>query len=61
MRFGLRYGDRHEARELLDRVRLILEERRVRCDLDFCNLRLVDCEMCPMLTRGWHRRPTFVR
>jgi len=37
----------------LDRVRLILQGRRVMCDIRFCNLRMMDCENCPMLETGW--------
>jgi UDP-N-acetylmuramoyl-tripeptide--D-alanyl-D-alanine ligase len=32
----------------LDRVALLLEGRPVRCELVECNLRLVQCERCPM-------------
>jgi UDP-N-acetylmuramyl pentapeptide synthase len=37
----------------LDRVRLILSGRDVRCDIAFCNVRTVQCGSCPMLERGW--------
>ena len=37
----------------LDRVRLILEGRAVRCDLRICSIRRLECEFCPMLERGW--------
>jgi UDP-N-acetylmuramoyl-tripeptide--D-alanyl-D-alanine ligase len=37
----------------LDRVRIILEGRRVRCDIVFCDIRTMECEECPMLERGW--------
>lgn len=37
----------------LDRVRLILEGRRVGCDIVFCNARLLACERCRMLEEGW--------
>lgn len=40
----------------LDRVRLILSGRDVRCDIAFCNVRTVQCESCPMLERGWNAR-----
>jgi UDP-N-acetylmuramyl pentapeptide synthase len=39
--------------EKLDRVRLILEGRRVGCDIRYCSLRTLECEQCPMLERGW--------
>jgi UDP-N-acetylmuramyl pentapeptide synthase len=39
--------------EKLDRVRLILEGRPVRCDIRFCSIRTLECEQCPMLERGW--------
>ena len=37
----------------LDRVRLILAGRDVRCDIDFCDVRTLSCATCPMLERGW--------
>ena len=37
----------------LDRVRIILQGRRVRCDIPFCDIRTMECEDCPMLERGW--------
>lgn len=39
----------------LDRVRMILQGRRVRCDIPFCDIRSMECEHCPMLERGWGR------
>jgi UDP-N-acetylmuramoyl-tripeptide--D-alanyl-D-alanine ligase len=39
--------------EKLDRVRLILEGRRVGCDIRYCSLRTLECEQCPMLEPGW--------
>lgn len=39
----------------LDRVRMILQGRRVRCDIPFCDIRSMECENCPMLERGWGR------
>jgi UDP-N-acetylmuramoyl-tripeptide--D-alanyl-D-alanine ligase len=39
----------------LDRVRLILQGRPVKCDIRFCNLHKIDCDTCPMLERGWGR------
>ena len=41
------------TRKMLDRVRLILEGRRVSCDIRFCNIHTIACERCPMLERGW--------
>lgn len=37
--------------QMLDRVRLILQGRRVRCDIRSCGLRTMRCEQCPMLER----------
>lgn len=37
----------------LDRIRLILSGRDVRCDIPTCSIRVLDCERCPMLERGW--------
>jgi UDP-N-acetylmuramoyl-tripeptide--D-alanyl-D-alanine ligase len=37
----------------LDRVRMILQGRDVRCDIPFCDIRSMECEECPMLERGW--------
>ena len=37
----------------LDRVRMILQGRTVRCDIPFCDIRTMDCADCPMLERGW--------
>lgn len=39
--------------EKLDRVRLILEGRVVRCDIRYCSFRALDCVDCPMLESGW--------
>jgi UDP-N-acetylmuramyl pentapeptide synthase len=37
----------------LDRIRMILQGRPVRCDIPFCDIRTMECEDCPMLERGW--------
>jgi len=37
----------------LERIALVLQGRKVRCDIDVCDTRVVDCEQCPMLERGW--------
>jgi UDP-N-acetylmuramyl pentapeptide synthase len=37
----------------LDRIRMILQGRHVRCDISFCDIRTMECEYCPMLERGW--------
>jgi UDP-N-acetylmuramoyl-tripeptide--D-alanyl-D-alanine ligase len=48
----------------LDRIPLILNGRPVRCTIERCQVRYVDCPACPMLERGWtgvpglHRRAT---
>ncbi len=41
--------------EKLDRVRLILDGRKVGCDIRYCSIRTLECEQCPMLERGWGR------
>ena len=44
----------------LDRVRLILQGREVRCTIKHCEVRTMECDECPMLERGWgtHRAVT---
>ena len=37
----------------LERIALVLQGRKVRCDIAFCDTRVVTCEQCPMLERGW--------
>lgn len=37
----------------LDRVRLLLQGRRVLCNIHFCDIRTIDCTECPMLESGW--------
>ncbi|MBW1743272.1 MAG: hypothetical protein JRJ47_07550, partial [Deltaproteobacteria bacterium] len=37
----------------LDRVWLALAGRTVRCDIDDCDTKAVECVSCPMLERGW--------
>jgi UDP-N-acetylmuramyl pentapeptide synthase len=37
----------------LDRIRIILQGRPVRCDIPFCDIRTMECEDCRMLERGW--------
>jgi UDP-N-acetylmuramyl pentapeptide synthase len=44
----------------LDRVRMILQGRRVMCDIRFCDLRTVDCEDCPMLETGWTKHRVII-
>jgi UDP-N-acetylmuramyl pentapeptide synthase len=39
----------------LDRVRMIVQGRRVKCDIPFCDIRTIDCEDCPMLETGWDK------
>ena len=41
--------------EKLDRVRLILDGRKVGCAIRYCSIRTLECEQCPMLERGWGR------
>ncbi len=40
----------------LDRVRLILQGRDVRCDIRVCHIRVAGCEECPMLGVSWNGR-----
>ena len=47
--------------QMLDRVRLILEGRRVGCDIRFCNVRTLDCVHCPMLKEGWDAHRIIMR
>lgn len=37
----------------LDRVGLALQGRTVSCQIEFCDLKGMRCEACPMLERGW--------
>jgi len=37
----------------LDRIRLILQGREVRCDIKLCLVSATECAQCPMLERGW--------
>ena len=37
----------------LERVMLELTDHHVKCDIGFCDTRVVSCEECPMLERGW--------
>ena len=60
----LREGDvvliKGRGTQMLDRIRLILEGRIVRCDISMCPLRAMSCAECPMLERGWEgRRPVI--
>ena len=41
----------------LDRVRLLLQGRDVRCAIRVCHVRALGCEECPMLERGWRDAP----
>lgn len=57
LRRVLKPGDvKGHRSQRLDRVRLILQGRNVRCDPHFCDLRTIDCEDCPMLETGWAGR-----
>jgi hypothetical protein len=42
----------------LERIGLILAGRRVGCELVECDVRLIRCDTCPMLERGWGKRST---
>ena len=42
--------------ERLERIGLALQGRLVRCEIDFCNLRLTRCDTCPKLATGWSLR-----
>lgn len=60
LRAILREGDvvlvKSRRGQKLDRVRLILEGRNVRCDIRHCEVRAVECADCAMLERGWTGR-----
>ena len=64
LRSILRPGDvllvKSRRGQKLDRVRLILQGRQVRCDIKHCEVRTMECADCPMLERGWgtHRAVT---
>ncbi|HEX6015342.1 MAG TPA: hypothetical protein VFY87_26795 [Geminicoccaceae bacterium] len=57
VRADLRPGDvvlvKGRDTERLDRVALALQGRPVRCTIEFCDLRGVRCQTCPMLEAGW--------
>ncbi|MGD2128473.1 MAG: UDP-N-acetylmuramoyl-tripeptide--D-alanyl-D-alanine ligase [Lysobacterales bacterium] len=57
LRNELRPGDtvllKGRDTQRLERISLILEGRTVRCDIEFCDTRVVSCRNCPMLERGW--------
>lgn len=44
----------------LERITLALAGREVRCDIDFCDTRVLSCEECPMLERGWKGRRVVI-
>ncbi len=37
----------------LERLVLEMKGHKVRCDIDFCDTRVLACEDCPMVERGW--------
>jgi len=41
-------------KQRLGRIALALMGRQVRCDITICDARLMSCECCPMLERGWN-------
>jgi UDP-N-acetylmuramyl pentapeptide synthase len=41
------------ATRRLERVLLMLQGRQVRCELVYCDARMVHCASCAMLERGW--------
>ena len=53
----LRPGDtvliKGRGTQRLERVALVLAGCKVRCDISFCDTRVLACEDCPMLERGW--------
>ena len=44
----------------LERVMLALTGRQVQCDIGFCDTRVVSCEECPMLERGWQGKRVVI-
>ena len=40
----------------LGRISLALMGKNVRCELFECNAKLLRCDTCPMLERGWAGR-----
>ena len=44
----------------LERITLALAGRAVKCDIDFCDTRVLSCEECPMLERGWKGRRVVI-
>ncbi|MDG2383514.1 MAG: UDP-N-acetylmuramoyl-tripeptide--D-alanyl-D-alanine ligase [Pirellulaceae bacterium] len=44
----------------LERVMLALTGRQVKCDIGFCDTRVVSCEECPMLERGWQGKRVVI-
>lgn len=60
----LRPGDvvlvKGRGTQRLERVSLALQGRKVRCDIEFCNLRGLRCDSCPALTTGWTDDPRLV-
>lgn len=38
----------------LERIELILKGRKVKCDINFCNVKRIQCAQCQMLERGWN-------
>jgi UDP-N-acetylmuramoyl-tripeptide--D-alanyl-D-alanine ligase len=57
VRAELRPGDvvlvKGRDTERLDRVSLALQGRDVRCEIEFCDIKGMRCEVCPMLETGW--------
>ncbi len=58
LRNELKAGDtvliKGRTTQRLERIAIVLTGRKVRCDIDFCDTRVVSCEKCPMLERGWN-------
>jgi len=64
LRKDLRPGDvvliKGRDTQRLGRITLALTGRKVRCDIDFCDTRAVDCETCPILEHGYEGQRVFV-
>ena len=60
----LRPGDvvlvKGRGTQRLERISLALQGRKVRCDIEFCNLRGLRCDTCPALATGWTDDPRLV-
>ena len=64
LRQNMREGDlvliKGRDTQRLERITCNLQNRSVRCDIDFCPTRITSCEDCPMLEIGWHGRRVVI-